>query len=120
MGECKVSEREIAVLNNLVRKYVAIELSNNRNLQWKKFFTVCQNIFFMEIAKKEINSADYVEMKTLHDVRKRFFEACDREELGYRGEREKFHVYFYNKFLDEIKVERQRVTGNKYSRKQSY
>lgn len=50
------------------------------------------------------------ESKTMREVRRRF----RRTDPYENGAREKFMDYFYRKFLEEIKEERERVFGYKY------
>ena len=105
---------EVKKLNLLIKTYVYYERNKNQRQQALQFYTKCTNIFGYENALNQVPSPEN-QMKQLKEVRNRFWK--NYSPTSNKRDADDFHRYFYQKFLDEIRIERKRTTGVSYSKK---
>ena len=105
---------ELKKLNQLVKTYVYYERNKNHKQQALQFYSKCTSFFGTESALNKVPTPEN-QLKSLKEVRTRFWK--NYTPTGNKRDAVDFHKYFYQKFLDEIRIERKRTTGVSYSQK---
>lgn len=103
------ADRDYEKMMTLIRKYVELEKSPYR---------VRPAIFYVYVEselKYEFLDTDYEQSKVMKEVRNRY-----KKGQGQPREPLLFYEYFYRKFREQIKQERERVTGHPYSKNQRF
>lgn len=103
------ADQDYVKLKRLLQKFVELDSSPER---------VRSAIFYVYVEselKHERLGQNYQESKVMREMRLRY-----KRGIGQVGEPTKMYDYFYHKFLDDIKEERERVTGHPYIKWQRY
>lgn len=109
-----IENSENLLFKKLIKAFVDSELKFSGVRKHEYFYTVCTSFFLTENLRKTVPPKEN-QLKSLYETRKRFFK--NYSDTARKKDAPAFHSYFYNKFLEEIREERLRVTGVAYSKK---
>lgn len=107
-------DREVLKLTQLIKSYVYFERNNTHKKQAILFYTKCTSFFGTESARNDVPEPEN-QLKELKEVRNRFWK--NYSPTNNKKDANDFHKYFYQKFLNEIRLERKRTTGVAYSQR---
>ena len=107
-------DKEVLKLKQLIKSYVYFERNNSHKKQAILFYTKCTSFFGTESARNDVPVLEN-QLKELKEVRNRFWK--NYSPTNNKKDAHDFHKYFYQKFLNEIRLERKRTTGVAYSQR---